>query len=215
VYAQTLTRVAIIEDEREIREGLAILISGSPDYQVTGAFGSMEAALDALDSDLPEVVLTDLGLPGMSGTEGIRLLKERHPGLLFLVLSSYDDDHRVFTAMCAGACGYLLKKTPPERLLQAIGELKQGGAPMTPEVARQVVELFRTMTPPSGATYRLTPAETRLLRLLVEGHSYKTAAYEMAVTVHAVSFHARHIYEKLQVHSKSEAVSKALRHRLI
>ncbi len=207
--------MAIIEDEREIREGLCILIGGSPDYQVTGAFGSMEKALEALPADLPEIVLIDLGLPGISGIEGIRILKERHPELLFLVLTSYDDDNRVFTAMCAGACGYLLKKTPPERLLQAIGELKQGGAPMTPEVARQVVELFRTMTPPTGATYRLTPAETRLLRLLVEGHSYKTAAYEMGVTVHAVSFHARHVYEKLQVHSKSEAVAKALRHRIL
>jgi DNA-binding NarL/FixJ family response regulator len=210
-----LTRVAIIEDEREIREGLSILIGGSPEYHVTAAFASMEKALDGLASDLPDIILIDLGLPGISGVEGIRILKQRHPQLLFLVLTSYDDDNRVFSAMCAGACGYLLKKTPPDRLLQAIGELHEGGAPMTPEIARQVVELFRTMTPPSGAAYHLTPGETRLLRLLVDGHSYKTAAYEMGVTVHAVSFHARHVYEKLQVHSKSEAVAKALRHKLL
>ncbi len=208
-------RVAIVEDQREIREGLAVLIGGAPDCQVTGVFGSMEQTLASIEGDLPDIVLVDLGLPGMSGIDGIRLLKARYPALQFLVLTSYTDDQRVFAAVCAGACGYLLKKTPPDRLLDSIRELKEGGAPMTPEIARQVVELFRTNAPPAQSSYPLTTQEMRLLRLLVDGHSYKSAAFEMSITIHAISFHARHIYEKLQVHSKSEAVAKALRGRLV
>lgn len=113
--------------------------------------------------------------------------------------------------MCAGACGYLLKKTPPARLLDAIRELQEGGAPMSPQIARQVVKLFRNVAPPEESPVRLTPNEAQVLHLLVEGRSYKTAANEMNLTIHAVSFHARHVYEKLHVHSKSEAVAKALR----
>jgi DNA-binding NarL/FixJ family response regulator len=212
-----LIRVAIIEDQRDIREGLAILIGGTPNCRVTAAFPNLERALGEIDSQLPDIVLVDLGLPGMSGVEGIRILKSRHPALQFLVLTSYDDDERVFSAMCAGACGYLLKKTPPARLLEAIAELHGGGAPMTPEIARQVVEFFRDKAPTDSdnSEYHLTPNETRLLKLLVDGHTYKTAASEMDVSTHTVSFHARNIYKKLQVHSKSEAVSKALRHRIV
>jgi DNA-binding NarL/FixJ family response regulator len=151
----------------------------------------------------------------MDGIEGIRILKERHPALLVLMLSVYDDNERIFDALCAGACGYLLKKTPPARLIESLKEASAGGAPMSPEIARKVVTLFRDFRPPERADYQLTPHELRLLKLLVEGHSYKTAATELGVTVNTVSFHLRHIYEKLQVHSKSEAVAKALRDHLI
>jgi DNA-binding NarL/FixJ family response regulator len=208
-------RVAIVEDERDIREGLALLIGDTPDCQVTGVFSSMEQTLEHIGRDLPDILLADIGLPGMSGIDGIRLLKARHPTLQFLVLTSYHDDQRVFAAVCAGACGYLLKKTPSNRLLDSIRELNEGGAPMTPEIARQVVDLFRTNAPPAQSSYPLTAQEMRLLKLLVDGHSYKTAAFEMSITVHAISFHARHVYEKLQVHSKSEAVAKALRNRVV
>jgi DNA-binding NarL/FixJ family response regulator len=210
-----LLTVAIIEDIQEIRDGLAVLIGGTPGFGVAGRFSTMEEAIPAIEAAPPMVALVDIGLPGMSGIEGIRILKARVPGLLMLVLSSYDDDQRVFGAMCAGACGYLLKKTPPARLLESLQELARGGAPMSPQVARQVVEIFRRVAPPVEAPCRLTPGETRLLKLLVEGHSYKTAAYELGVTTHAVSFHARHVYEKLQVHSKSEAVAKALRSGMV
>lgn len=125
------------------------------------------------------------------------------------------DDERIFDALCAGACGYLLKKTPPARLLESLREAVAGGSPMSPEVARRVIALFRDIRPPERADYELTPHETRLLKLLVEGHNYKTAAVELCVSVNTVSFHMRRIYEKLQVHSKSEAVAKALRNRLI
>ena len=208
-------RVAIIEDRREIRDGLAMLIGGTAGYSCTGSYRSMEEALARIGSDLPDVVLSDIGLPGMSGIEGMRLLKERYPNLLLLMLTVYDDDERIFEALCAGACGYLLKKTPPLKLLESLKEAFQGGSPMSPEVARRVIALFRDIRPPERADYELTPHETRLLKLLVEGHNYKTAAVELGVSVNTVSFHMRRIYEKLQVHSKSEAVAIALRNRLV
>jgi DNA-binding NarL/FixJ family response regulator len=208
-------KVAIIEDRREIREGLAMLIGGTEGFQCTGAYRSMEEALDKIGFELPDVALNDIGLPGMSGIEGIKLLKERYPNLLILMLTVYDDDERIFDAMCAGASGYLLKKTPPARLLESLKEAVGGGAPMSPEVARRVISLFREIRPPERADYDLTPHEARLLKLFVDGHNYKTAAAELGVSIHTVSFHLRSIYDKLQVHSKSEAVAKALQNRLV
>ena len=208
-------KVAIIEDRREIREGLAMLIEGTDGFSCVGSFASMEEAISNLQRNRPQVVLLDIGLPGMNGIDGITILKDRHPELLFLTLTVYDDDERIFQALCAGACGYLLKKTPPARLLESIREVVAGGAPMSPAVARKVIYLFREFRPPDKADYQLTPHETKLLRMLVEGHNFKTAAAELGVSVNTIAFHMRHVYEKLQVHSKSEAVSKALRQRLI
>jgi len=175
----------------------------------------MEEALDKIPGQMPDVVLSDIGLPGMSGIEGVRILRTRHPALLLLMLTIHDDDERIFDAICAGACGYLLKKTPPARLLDSLREAVAGGAPMSPEVARRVIALFREVRPPDRADYHLTPHETRLLKLFVEGHNYKTAAAELRVSVNTVNFHVRSIYDKLQVHSRSEAVAKALRNRLV
>jgi len=207
--------VAIVEDQRDLREGLALLIEGADGYHCTGAFRTMEEAIEEIGRDVPDVVLVDIGLPGMSGIDGIRILKERHSVLLFLVLSVYDDDQRIFEAMCAGACGYLLKKTPFEKVLESLQEIARGGAPMSPEVARRVIALFRQMRPPESAPYHLSPQEARILKLLGEGHHYKTAAAELNISVNTLSFHMRHIYDKLQVHSKSEAVARALRVGLI
>jgi len=208
-------KVAVIEDQREVRDGLSMLINGTRGYECTGAFRSMEDALRLIGDKVPDVVLTDIGLPGMSGIEGIRVLRERYPDIPLLALTVYDDDEDVFEALCAGASGYLLKNTPPARLLESIKEVANGGAPMSPEVARRVIKLFREISPPERAEYRLTRQETELLKLLVEGHNYKTAAAEMDISINTVSFHLRNIYEKLQVHSKSEAVAKALRNRLV
>jgi len=208
-------KVAIVEDRREIRQGLAMLIGGTDGFRCTGSYGSMEEALQKISFELPDVVLNDIGLPGMSGIEGIKILKERYPNLLILMLTVYDDDERIFDAMCAGASGYLLKKTPPMRLLESLREAVDGGAPMSPEVATRVIKLFREIRPPERADYELTPHETRLLKLFVAGHNYKSAAAELGVTVHTVSFHLRSIYDKLQVHSKSEAVAKALQSRIV
>ena len=208
-------KVGIIEDQPKIREGLRALIDGTDGYRCVGSFGSMEEALAKVDYELPDVLLVDIGLPGMSGIEGTRRLKGRHPALAVLMLTVYDDDRRIFDAMCAGACGYLLKKTPPARLLESLKEVVGGGAPMSPEVARRVVALFREIRPPEHADYQLTAHEIRILALLVEGHNYKTAADELGVSINTIRFHMRSIYEKLQVHSKSEAVSKALRSRIV
>ena len=206
--------VAIVEDQHEIREGLRLLIDGTPGFRCTGRFRTMEQAMEGLHEP-PHVVLLDIGLPGMSGIDGARWLRERFPGTAALILSVYDDDERVFEAMCAGASGYLLKNTAPARLLEGIAEVAAGGAPMSPEVARRVIQLFRAVKPPGRADYQLTPHELRLLQMLVDGHNYKTAGTELGVTVNTISFHMRRIYEKLQVHSKSEAVAKALRHGLV
>jgi DNA-binding NarL/FixJ family response regulator len=208
-------RVAIIEDQPDIRESLTFLVDGTPGYSCTGRYRTMEEALAGIAEAMPDVVLSDIGLPGMSGIEGVRILKHRYPNLLILMLTVYDDDDRIFDAMCAGASGYLLKKTPPARLLDSLKEAFDGGAPMSPEVARRVVSLFREIRPPERADYHLTPHETRLLKLFVEGHNYKTAAAELGVSVNTVNFHVRSIYDKLQVHSRSEAVVKALRNRLV
>jgi DNA-binding NarL/FixJ family response regulator len=208
-------RVVIVEDQRELREGLAMLINGTPGFGCVGSYRTMEEALRAINRERPGLVLTDIGLPGMSGTEGIGILKERYPELPMIALTVYDDDDEIFGALCAGALGYLLKNTPPARLLECLKEVVSGGAPMSPEVARRVVRLFKDVRPPERASYRLTPQETQLLKLLVEGHNYKTAAAELGLSVHTVSFHMRNIYSKLQVHSKSEAVAKALRDRIV
>lgn len=208
-------RVALIEDRREIRTGLQALIGGTEGFACAEAFASMEEALPALTARPPDVVLADIGLPGMSGIEGLRLLRQRHPELPMLMLTVYDDDERIFDALCAGASGYLLKKTAPARLLESLREAAAGGSPMSPEVARRVIALFREVRPPAQADYDLTPHERRLLGMLVEGHNYKTAAAELGVSVNTVSFHVRHVYQKLQVHSRSEAVAKALRERIV
>ncbi|HEY0426493.1 MAG TPA: response regulator transcription factor [Pyrinomonadaceae bacterium] len=208
-------KVAIIEDRREIRESLAMLIGGTIGFESVGAYRSMEDALPRIGGNLPDIVLSDIGLPGMNGIDGVRILKEKYPNLTILMLSVYDDDERIFDALCAGACGYLLKKTPPIRLLDSLREAVEGGAPMSPEVASRVISLFRDIRPPERADYNLTPHETRLLKMLVEGHNYKTMTVELGVSINTISFHMRHIYEKLQVHSKSEAVAKALRDRLV
>jgi DNA-binding NarL/FixJ family response regulator len=213
--ARNQIKVAIIEDRREIRDGLSMMINFTDGFTCTGSYRSMEEALARLPHNLPDVVLSDIGLPGMNGIDGVRIIKEKYPEMTILMLSVYDDNERIFDALCAGACGYLLKKTPPARIVESLNEALAGGAPMSPEIARKVITLFREVRPPAKVDYDLTPHETRLLKLLVEGHSYKTAATALNVSVNTVSFHLKSIYEKLQVHSKSEAVAKALQNRLI
>jgi DNA-binding NarL/FixJ family response regulator len=212
---RTPVRVVIIEDLREVRESLAILIDGTPGFDVAASYRTMEDALHGIGSSRPTVILTDIGLPGMDGIEGTRQLHMVLPDVPVLALTVYDDDEKVFNAICAGASGYLLKNTPPARLMESIAEVAEGGAPMSPEIARRVVRLFREFRPPPAASYHLTPQETAVLKLLVEGHHYKTAANELGISTNTVSFHLKHVYEKLQVHSKTEAVAKALRERLL
>lgn len=207
-------RVVIIEDLRDIREGLKALINGTSGFRCSAAYGMMETALVKISGDKPDVILTDLGLPGMSGIEGISHLRQIFTEIPIIALTIYDNDTQIFNALCNGANGYLLKNTPPARLLEALREAVEGGAPMSPNIAARVVNLFRQFRPPETADYRLTAQETELLKLLIEGHHKKTAAHEMNISFHTVSFHLKNIYEKLQVHSKTEAVAKALREKL-
>jgi DNA-binding NarL/FixJ family response regulator len=208
-------RVAVIDDDVTLRASIASLIDLTDGFECRAQFGSMEDALARLEADSLDIILLDLGLPGMSGIEGARMLRLRSPQTPVLVLTIYDDDERIFDALCAGACGYVVKDTPPDRLLSAIRETVAGGSAMSPVVARKVVTLFRTVPPPVRADYGLTPQESKLLALLIDGRSYRSAAADLGVTINTVSFHMRHIYDKLQVHSKSEAVAKALRGRIV
>jgi DNA-binding NarL/FixJ family response regulator len=208
-------RVVLIEDLREVRESLAALISGTMGFECVAAYGMMETALARIESDRPDIILTDLALPGISGVDGIERLRQIFPATPILALTIFDNDKQIFSALCNGASGYLLKNTPPARLLEALQEAVDGGSPMSPQVASRVVRLFRQFRPPEQADYHLTPQETELLKLLIEGHHKKTAARELGISFHTVSFHLSNIYQKLQVHSKTEAVAKALRERLV
>jgi DNA-binding NarL/FixJ family response regulator len=207
--------VGLVEDDDLVREGLRVLIDGSPGFRCAGAWPSVEEALAGLSADLPDVLLMDIQLPGVSGAEGVRLVRERHPAVEILMLTVLAERARIFESICNGACGYLLKDTPPARLLDSLREAKAGGAPMSPEIARKVVELFRRAPPPPLEEFHLTGQETKLLGLLAEGHGYQAAADRMVVSVNTVRNYVRSVYEKLHVHSSSEAVSKALRLGLI
>jgi len=207
--------VAIVEDERRTREGLRELIEGSEGFLCMGAWGSMEDALASEWTTPLNVILLDLRLPGMSGIEGIPMLRKRCPGAALVVLTVYDDNDRVFRALCAGATGYLVLTPSPVTLLEGLRDAVNGGAPMSPEIPRRVVDIFRQFHPPERANYDLTPHELRLLKLLVEGHSYKTAAVQLRVSINTIAFHIQNIYGKLQVHSKSEAVARALNEDLL
>jgi DNA-binding NarL/FixJ family response regulator len=208
---QESVRVAVIEDQRRTREGLVSLIDGSPGMQVVGQYGSGEQAVQRIGLDRPDVVLTDLGLPGMQGVALIGHLGELIPNTPILVLTVHGEDQHVFDALCKGACGYLLKDVEPARLLAAIRELHEGGAPMSPEVARRVVLMFQKLAPSKVERENLSARQLEVLELLAQGESYKVCADRLAVSLDTIRFHVRQIYETLHVHSKSEAVSKAMR----
>ena len=208
-------RVVIVEDDAVMREALGMLIQGTPGYRYLRGCGSVEEALHLLDRERPDVLLLDIHLPGMLGSEGVPWLHEKCPTTQILMLTVYEDDDNVFESICNGACGYLLKRTPPAKLLEAISEAHRGGSPMSPDIARKVVRLFQKIRPPEKTEHALTPQEVRILGLLAEGHSYKTAADRLHITVNTLRNYIRSIYDKLQVHSKTEAVRTALKSGII
>jgi DNA-binding NarL/FixJ family response regulator len=207
--------VALVEDDRGLRDGFQMLVDSTPGFQCKRTFVSVEDTLRRLGPPIPDVLLLDIHMPGTLGSEGVRLFRERFPTMQILMLTVYGEEDLIFESICNGACGYMLKKTPPARLLEAIRETHEGGAPMSPEIARKVVTLFQKTGPPAKLERTLTPQETRILKLLVEGHTYQSAADRLNISVNTLRDYIRSIYEKLHVHSKSEAVSKALRSRLI
>jgi DNA-binding NarL/FixJ family response regulator len=208
-FGHVTIRVALVEDLPRTREGLAALIAECPDFEVVGQYDSMEAAITGIGDTPPDVLLADIGLPGMSGIAGVRILHQRFPGLAILMLTVHGDDDSVFAAVCAGACGYLLKEAEPGRLADSIRELHAGGAPMSPEIARKVVLAFRDSAPLRPTETGLSPQQLRILQYLAEGHSYKTCAAALDLSIDTVRFHVRRIYDRLHVHSRSEAVWKA------
>jgi DNA-binding NarL/FixJ family response regulator len=211
-----LIQVVIIEDNRFIRQGWELTLNSAPGMQVSAAYESCEKAFAGDAIEFADIVLMDIGLPGMSGIEGVKYLKERFPNLTIVMCSVNEDDSHIFDAICAGAVGYLLKRTSPQDLIAALKEAHQGGSPMTPSVARKVIASFQNSKTTSLAPEdRLTVREQDILRLMTVGKTYTTIAAELFLSVDGVYYHIRHIYEKLQVHSRSEAIAEGMRRKII
>jgi DNA-binding NarL/FixJ family response regulator len=212
-----MINVAIVEDNNTIREGLAALINGTEGYKCTGAFSDIESFLPKINSLPIDVVLMDIGLPGMNGIEGAKSAIIKNPDLSILMLTVYEESEFVFDALCAGACGYLVKKTPPARLLEAIKDANDGGSPMSSRIARQVITAFKEGKNISTDTdnYGLSDREISVLNLLSDGYNYQEIAETLFIAVDTVRHHIRNIYKKLHVHSQSEAVAKAIRKKII
>ena len=212
-----MIKVAIIEDNNTIREGLAALINGTSGYSCVGSFDDCESFLSKLDKMDVDVVLMDIGLPGMSGIDGIAKAKKIKPDLNILMLTVYEDSQSVIKALCAGACGFLVKKTPPSRLLEAIKDASEGGAPMSSLIARQVINVFRQTQGKVSEEKEavLSSREIEVLTSLSDGNNYQEIANRLFISVDTVRHHIRNIYRKLHVHSQSEAVAKAIRKGLI
>ena len=212
-----MVRVVVVEDNNTIREGLKILIDGTEGYSCIGVYNKCESMIKDIGVLNPDILLMDIGLPGMNGIEGIKQVKAILPDLTILVLTVYEENDLIFEALCAGASGYLVKKTPPAKLLEAIQEAHHGGSPMSSNIARNVIEIFKQkkLTRRSGENENLTPREKEILSKLVEGNNFKAIADSMQISIETVRFHFRNIYKKLHVHSQSEAVVKAIREKII
>ena len=206
-------KVAIVEDNDDFREGMFHILQGTEGFRCIGAYDSVESAVKKMPQ--ADVVLMDIGLPGASGIEGVRAVKRKYPETQVIMLTVFDDDKNIFNAVMAGANGYLVKKTAPARLLAAIEEAAAGGMPMTPMVARHVIEMFKRQAPSKNDDIDLTPREHEVLALLVDGMNYAVIGEKLFISLDTVRNHIRHIYEKLHVHSKSHAVAKALKQNIV
>lgn len=202
-------RVAIVEDDGGVRENLVTLVGSKKDFQCTGAYANAELALRQIPNNWPDVVLMDINLPNMSGIELVAKLKEQRPTLQVIMLTVYSDHEQIFNSLKKGASGYLLKKMPPAKILEAIRDVQSGGAPMSNAIARQVVQYFQK-SPPAAPTENLTKREHEILACLARGQQYKEIADELSISLETVRAHVRHIYEKLHVRSRTEAVVKFL-----
>jgi len=209
-----MIKVLIYEDNQQLREGLGILISGSLGFQLAGAFGNCAEVEQQLDELKPDVVLMDIDMPMVNGIEGLRKIRAADSDVRVLMLTVFDDNENVFEAVKAGANGYLLKKTPPARLLEYIADVMEGGAPMTSSIATQVLNMVKSGNNAGSQDFDLSAREMDVLKLLVNGYSYKMVAAELFISIDTVRSHIKNVYEKLQVNSKSEAVAKALKTRL-
>ncbi len=207
--------VAIVEDNPDIRMGTSYILRNAPSCQLFGEYENAEDLIDDIHGTPPEVVFMDIDLPGMSGIEATALLKRTHPSTQVVMLSVFADDDNVFQAICAGASGYVAKPVMPAQLLEAVEHAFGGGTPISPHIARRVLEMFKHHVPPPRADYNLTSRELEVLTMLTDGGDYKAIADKLFLSPFTVRAHIRNIYDKLHVHSKSEAVAKALRERVI
>ena len=207
--------VGIVEDDPSIRESVSSFINTTEGFSCPQQFDSVESAIEKISDPPPDVLLMDINLGGMSGIEGVRRMKSIFPNMNIIMLTVFEENDKIFQSLCAGASGYLLKRTPPAKILEAITEVHNGGAPMTASVARKVLNLFTSVAPPTLPEVHLTARETEILQHLVSGSSYKKIARELFISFDTVNSHIKKIYEKLQVHSKTEAVAKALKHKLV
>lgn len=212
-----MINVAIVEDNDTIREGLAVLINGTSGYKCVGSFRDCESFLLTLNTLDANVVLMDIALPGISGIEGIKKAKKIKPDIDILMLTIYEDSEKVFDALCEGACGYLVKKTPPLKLLDSIKEVYEGGSPMSSQIARQVITAFKESksTKDENLEFELSPREKEVINLLAGGNNYQQIAEQLFISVDTVRHHIKNIYKKLHVHNQSEAVAKAIRKKII
>jgi DNA-binding NarL/FixJ family response regulator len=205
-----IIHVALVEDDDEIRQTLALIINGTPGFKCSHTFSNAEAAVEKLPREYVNVVLMDIELPGASGIEAVKQLKPEMPDTDFLMLTVKQDDESVFASVCAGASGYLLKDTPPSELLLSIEEVSRGGAPMSANIARKVIQSFYNVTPSP-----LSDRETEILRLLSDGMNYRSIATQLYLSPHTVKTHIKNIYKKLHVNTRAEAVKRAIKDNLI
>lgn len=203
-------RICIVEDDNLIRDGFALLINSTYGFKIINTYYRCEDAIKNIHADAPDVVLMDIELPGMNGIEGIAKIKKLRPKTNIIVVTVYENDELVFKALCAGAGGYLTKNMQPGRLLEAIRDIQDGGAPMSTNIARMVVASFQ-----KNRNSPLTARETEVLELLSKGKSYTTIAEQLFVDKETIRTHIKNIYWKLEVHSKAEAIEKAIKERLI
>jgi len=207
-------KVIIFDDNDSLRDSVAMLLQESEDFTLAGAYSHCIDVTDNVRNTKPDVVIMDIDMPGMNGIEGVKLIQSNFPSVQILMLTVFDDDEKVFAAIKAGASGYILKNTEPQNLLHAILEVYNGGAPMTPGIARKVLHQLHDMVPEEKKDYHLSVREKEVLCLLVEGLSYKMIAGKLNITYDTVRAHMKKIYEKLHVASMTEAVAKALNQKL-
>jgi DNA-binding NarL/FixJ family response regulator len=210
-----MIKILLYDDSEVMRETLVLLLSNTDGFEVVGAFDNCETAVQDINTLKPDVILLDIDMPAMTGIEGLAKIRNQHPDVKILMLTVFDDNKNVFEAIRHGANGYLLKKTPPAKLIDYISEVYEGGAPMNASIATQVLKMFAGMQPSVSPDYALSQREKQVLQSLVDGNSYKMVAAEMFISIDTVRSHIRSIYEKLHVNSKSEAVAKALRDRIV
>jgi len=203
-----MIKVGIVEDNKTLRDGFETLLNRTPGFQCVCTCATVAEALKKIPKALPDVVLMDIQLPDATGVECTAKLKEQLPGLHIVIVTVYEDSERIFQALRAGACGYLLKRARPETIIAAIREAQEGGVPMTPEIARKVIGQFRNQTAAAAEVESLTDREREVLELVMHGHNNKAIADRLGVTVAAVKWHLQHIYGKLHVHSRTEAALK-------